>query len=142
MDTRVKCDASHSGLGASLEQQKTEGEWVPIAFASRYLNIQEMKYSTNELELLAVVWSIDRFKHYSLGKEFVIATDHKALVSALDENRSNKTYQSRLTRWIDRLLPYQFKVVHIPGIDMGIVDYLSRDPNDEPWRESMLDKNL
>ena len=80
MDTRVKCDASHSGLGASLEQQKTEGEWVPIAFASRYLNIQEMKYSTNELELLAVVWSIDRFKHYSLGKEFVIATDHKALV--------------------------------------------------------------
>ena len=32
---RVKCDASHSGLGASLEQQKAEGEWVPIAFASR-----------------------------------------------------------------------------------------------------------
>ena len=46
-----------------------------------------------ELELLAVVWSIDRFKHYLLGKEFVIATDHKALVSVLDEHKSNKTYQ-------------------------------------------------
>ena len=55
MASRVKCDASHSGLGATLEQQKAEGEWVPIAFASRYLNIQEKKYSTNELELLAVV---------------------------------------------------------------------------------------
>ena len=87
MATRVKCDTSHSGLGATLEQQKAEGEWVPIAFASRYLNIQEKKYSTNELELLAVVWSVDRFKHYLLGKEFVIATDHKALVSALNENR-------------------------------------------------------
>ena len=91
------------------------------------------KYSTNELELLAVVWSVDRFKHYLLGKIFLIATDHKALVSALDENRSNKTYQSRLTRWVDRLLPYQFKVVYIPGKDMGIVDYLSREPNGEPW---------
>ena len=140
--TRVKCNASHSGLGASLEQQKAEGEWVPIAFASRYLNIQEKKYSTNELELLAVVWSVDRFKHYLLGKELVIATDHKALVSALDENRPNKTYQSRLTRWVDRLLPYQFKVVHIPGKDRGIVDYLSRDPKGEPWQESVLDEKF
>ena len=138
----MKCDASHSGLGASLEQQNVEGEWIPIAFASRYLNTQEKKYSTNELELLAVVWSVDRFKHFLLGKEFVIATDHKALVSALDENKSNITYQSRLTRWVDRLLHYQFKVVHLPGKDMGIVDYLSRNPKGEPWPESVLDEKF
>ena len=97
--TRVKCDASHSGLGATLDQWSDRDEWVPIAFASRYLISQEIKYSTNELELLAVVWAVDRFKHYLLGKKFVIATDHKALTSALGEHRSNKTYQSRLTRW-------------------------------------------
>ena len=72
-ETRVKCDASHSGLGATLDQWSDQNEWVPIAFASRYLNCQEKKYSTNELELLAVVWAVDRFKHYLLGKEFVIA---------------------------------------------------------------------
>ena len=72
----------------------------------------------------------------------MIATDHKALVSALDENKSNKTYQSRLTRWVDRLLPYQFKVVHLPGKDMGIVDYLSRNPKGEPWPESVLDEKF
>ena len=77
-----------------------------------------------------------------LGKEFVIATDHKALVSALDENKSNKTYQSRLTRWVDRLLPYQFKVIHLPGKDMGIVDYLSRNPKGGPWPESVLDEKF
>ena len=100
------------------------------------------KHSTNELELLAVVWSVDRFKHYLLGKEFVIATDHKAMVSALDEHKSNKTYQSRLTRWVDRLLTYQFKVIHLPGKDMGIVDYLSRNPKGEPWPESVLDEKF
>ena len=140
--TRVKCDASHSGLGATLEQQKVEGEWIPIAFASRCLNTQEKKYSTNGWELLAVVWSVDRFEHYLLGKEFVIATDHKALVSALDENKSNEIYQSRLIRWVDRLLPFQFKVIYIPGKDMGIVDYLSRDPKGEPWPESVLDEKF
>ena len=72
----------------------------------------------------------------------MIATDHKALVSALDENKSNKTYQSRLTRRVDRLLPYQFKVIHIPGKDMGIADYLSRDPKGEPWPESVLDEKF
>ena len=58
--TRVKCDASHQGLGASLEQF-FEGEWLPISFASRFLNPCELKYSTNELELLAVVWSLHHF---------------------------------------------------------------------------------
>ena len=80
-DARVKCDANHSGLGA----KRAEGDWVPIAFASRYFNLQEKKYSTNELELLAVVWSVDRFKHYLLEKKFVIATDHKALTSKIDQ---------------------------------------------------------
>ena len=140
--TRIKCDASHSGLGATLEQWSHQNEWIPIAFASRSLNSQEQKHSTNELELLAVVWAVDRFKHYLLGKEFVIATDHKALTSALGEHRSNKTYQSRLTRWVDRLLPYQFTITHIPGRDMGIVDYLSREPNGEPWPESELDEKF
>ena len=141
-ETRVKCEASHDGLGATLEQQNDEELWVPISFASRYLNAQEKKYSTNELELLAVVWAVDRYKHYLLGKPFTIATDRKALTTALDVNQSNKTYQSRLTRWVDRLLPYQFNIVHIPGRDMGIVDYLSRDPFNDPWPESELDEKF
>ena len=52
-DTRVKCDASHNGLGASLEQQTEKNEWIPISFASRYLNNQEKNYSTNELDFFS-----------------------------------------------------------------------------------------
>ena len=96
----------------------------------------------NELELLAVIWAVDRFKHYLLGKEFILATDHKALTSTLSEYKSNKTYQSRLTRWVDRLLPYQFKVVHKPGKVMGVVDYMSREPNEEPWPETYIDEKF
>ena len=40
-DTRLKCDASHSGLGATLEQKTDDNDRVPIAFTSRYPNTQE-----------------------------------------------------------------------------------------------------
>ena len=40
-DTRVKCDASHKGLGATLEKSTDGEDWIPIAFASRYPNVQE-----------------------------------------------------------------------------------------------------
>ena len=96
-ETRNKCDSSHNGLVATLALGRS--------FASRYLNLKEKKDSTNELELLAVVWAVNRYKHYLLGKTFTIATDHKALLSALDGNKSNETYQSGLTRWVERLVP-------------------------------------
>ena len=41
LETRVKCDASRSGLGAALEQLIVDG-WKQIAFASRFLNSCEM----------------------------------------------------------------------------------------------------
>ena len=52
--TRLKTDPSHNGLGATLEQLQGD-QWKTIAFASRFLNNHEMKYSTNELEFLGVV---------------------------------------------------------------------------------------
>ena len=62
LETRVKCDAYRSGLGAALEQLTVDG-WKPIAFTSRFLNSCEERYSVNELELLGVVWSIEYFKN-------------------------------------------------------------------------------
>ena len=127
LETRIKCDVSRSGLGAALEQLTVDG-WKPISFASRFLNSSEERYIINELELLGVVWSIEYFKNYLYGKEFTVITDHRALLSILKEHRSNKSYNSRLSRWVDRLLPYQFSIEHLPGAKMGLVDYISRNP--------------
>ena len=46
--TRITCDASHTGLGAVLEQHCATG-WLPICFVSRFLNDSESRYNTNEL---------------------------------------------------------------------------------------------
>ena len=117
LELRVKCDASHSGLGAALEQLTVDG-WKPIAFASRFLNSCEERYSVNELDILGVEWSIEYFKNYLYGKHFKVITDHRALLSIMKENRSNQSYNSTLTRWVDRLLPFQFDIKHVPGAEM------------------------
>ena len=123
----IKCDASRSGLGAALEQLTVNG-WKPISFASTFSNSNEERYSINQLELLGVVCSIEYFKNYFFGKEFSIITDQRVLFSIFKEHRSNESYNSRLSRWVDQLLPYQLKIEHLPGAKMGLVDYMSRNP--------------
>ena len=138
LNTRVKCDASLLGLDASIEQDH-RGNWKTVAFASKFLNIAELKYSTNELELLGLVWAIDHFKNYLLGKQFSILTDH---IGALKDDKYTKTAQSRLTRWADKLIPFDFTVEHLPVKDMGFVDYLSRHPSGEPAPVKLDDKKF
>ena len=127
LKTRIVCDASTSGLGASLEHHSKEG-WVVIAYASRFLKSLEEKYSVNELELLGVVWAIEHFKYYLNGKHFTVITDHHALINASNASERSKTSQSRLTRWMDRLIPFHFDIKHMAGNKMGLIDYMSRNP--------------
>ena len=110
---RIICDASKQGLGAVL-QQCEENKWKPISCASRFLSELESKYSINELELLAVVWSVEHFKDFVDRVAFGIVSDHKALQTVLKSNKGNKTFSSRMTRWVDRLLPLDFAIVHTP----------------------------
>ena len=140
-NTRVKTDASHNGLGASPEQLHGS-YWKTISFASRFSNTHESKYSTNELELLGVVWAVEHYKNYLYGSEFEVITDHKALLSALSPNHANKTYHSRLTRWVDRLLPFNFTSKHLAGKDMGFTDHISRVPSGKALPISHYDEEF
>ena len=125
--------------GAALEQLTVDC-WKPIAFTSCFLHPCEERYSVNEHELLGVVWCIEFFEIYPYGKNFTVITDHRALLSIMRENRSNKSYNSRLTRWIDRLLPFQFDIEHLPAAKMGLVDYISRHPYQKAKKVSAYDE--
>ena len=141
-ETRIICDASHDGLGAVLEQHSAS-VWHPISFASRYLKPAEKKYSSNELELLAVVWATEYFRNYIYGRYFTVISDHKALITLLNSSpKGNKTFFSRLTRWYDRLVPYDLKVENRQGSKMGMADYLSRFPSAEAPETSRYDESF
>ncbi|GJY09158.1 retrotransposon protein, putative, ty3-gypsy subclass [Tanacetum coccineum] len=63
----VYCDASGLGLGCVLMQRGKV-----IAYASRQLKIHEKNYTTQDLELGAVVFALKIWRHYLYGTKSVI----------------------------------------------------------------------
>lgn len=115
----VTTDASDTGLGAVLSQ----GGRV-IEYASRRLNKSEKNYSASDRELLAIVWSLEKWRHYLFGRAFVVCTDHQPLTYL----QSVKNPKGRMARWISRLQEYNFQVRYKPGSDNKVADSLSRLP--------------
>ena len=64
----LRTDASATGLGAVLLQYH-DGSALPVAYASQKLLEREIRYSTVERECLGIVWGVQRFKYYLLGKK-------------------------------------------------------------------------
>ena len=69
-------------------------------------------------------------------------TEHRALLSIMREITANKSYNSRLTRWIDRLLAFDFTIDQLLGSKMGLVDYISRDPQQKAVNISAYDEQF
>ena len=136
----VTTDASKFGLGITLWQKQDDGEIKPIAFGSRFLNDTEKNYPIGELELLAVVWGLEKFRFHLYGKKVFLYTDHQALEPLIKRNRSNHQYSARLTRWLDRLAQYDIAVQHIAGKNLKFTDYLSRNPVEGAPTENKYDE--
>ena len=136
----VTTDASKTGLGITLWQKQSDGEIKPIAFGSRYLNDSEKNYSIGELELLAVVWGLEKFRFYLYGKKVFLFTDHQALEPLIKRNRCNRQYSARLTRWLDRLAHFDIAIQHIAGSNLKFTDFLSRNPVESASNEDVYDE--
>ncbi|GJT26640.1 putative reverse transcriptase domain-containing protein [Tanacetum coccineum] len=80
----VYCDASMKGLGAVLIQREKV-----IAYASHQLKIHEKNYTTHDLELGAVVFSLKLWRHYLYGTKCTMFTDHKSLQHILNQKELN-----------------------------------------------------
>jgi hypothetical protein len=117
----ISCDASLSGIGAVLHQ-KVNGEIKYISFIAKSLSKSERRYSAVKRELLALVFSLKRFHKYIYGSTFTLFTDNKALTYI----HTQRTANLMMISWLDTILQYDFKIVHLPGITNILPDTLSR----------------
>lgn len=116
---RVYTDASDLALGAVLLQE-VDGQWLPVAYASRKLTPAEKNYTITEKETLAVVFALGSWKLY-LFKHFDIFTDNQAVLYLRSKSNLNK----RESRWAEFLADFHFSMHHLPGKD-NPADPLSR----------------
>ena len=77
---RLETDASGEGLGAVLLQEVSNGQYHPVAFASRELKGGELKYHSSKLEFLALKWAVtEQFREYLQYQPFTVRTDNNPL---------------------------------------------------------------
>jgi hypothetical protein len=123
----VHVDASAITLGAILAQPGAGDLDHPIAFASRKLSGSEQNYNTTDREGLAMVYALQKFKHYLLGKHFKTFTDHSTLKYLVNK----PVLGGRICRWLLLFQEFDFEIIVKPGkLNVG-PDHLSRVTNGE-----------
>lgn len=119
-ETHLQVDASQSGLGAVLLQDRRT-----VAYASCSSTDTECGYPRIDKELLAIVFGCERFHSYLYGRPVFVQTDHKPLVPIMDKPLQKiPLHQQRL------IIPLQRhnidKMTYVPGKYLYIADSLSR----------------
>jgi len=110
---QLHTDASGQGLGAVLEQQ-VDGVSHPVAFASRTLSKHEQRYGITELETLAVVWGLRRYRAYLYGHRVTVFTDHAPVKSLM----KTKHPSGKLARWAESVAELDVAIVYRPAVSL------------------------
>lgn len=124
----VEVDASPTGVGCVLLQSK-HGNMKPVYFASKKLSDAEKNYAQIDREGLALVFALQRFRYFLLGRHFVARTDHKPLIGLFGRGRPVPcNANARLQRWALLLSQYDYDLEYKAGKDNVVADALSRLP--------------
>ena len=116
-------DASGFGIGAVLSQIQDGGERV-LAYGSHALNPAQQNYCTTKRELNAVVYFLQHFKQYLLGRRFILRSDHAPLRWLCNFGEP----EGILARWMSIIGPFDFEMQYRPGRLHSNADSLSRLP--------------
>ncbi|GFY44031.1 retrovirus-related Pol polyprotein from transposon 297 [Trichonephila inaurata madagascariensis] len=122
--TELHTDACKQGYGAILLQEAEDGKLHPVYYMSKKTNTAEEKCDSYELEVLAIINTLKKFRVYLLGQHFKIVTD----CSAFQKTMHKKDLITRIARWALQLEEFDYEIEHRAGSRMKHVDALSRYP--------------
>ncbi|GJS40313.1 putative reverse transcriptase domain-containing protein [Tanacetum coccineum] len=94
-----------------LKQKLCSAPILALPEGSENFVVHEKNYTTHDLELGAVVFSLKMWRHYLYGTKCVVFTDHKSLQHILDQKELNM----RQRQWLELLSDYDCDIRYHPG---------------------------
>ena len=101
----VYCDSSRVGLGCVLIQHGKV-----IAYAYRKLKVHKKNYPTHYIQLAALVFAFNIWRHFFYGVHVEIFTDQNTLQYMFTEKELNFLQ----IRWLELLKDYEISVIYYP----------------------------
>ena len=121
----VTTDGSKTGIGGYI-WQLIDGEERVVSYYSRKTTRDEQKWDTRELEVLALITTMEHFHMFLDGQKFHVQSDHMNIKWLLQQ----KQLSGRLARWVIRLSAYDFDLEFKAGKRMHVADCMSRNSVD------------
>jgi hypothetical protein len=109
-----------------------------IAYGSRQLRPNEVKYPTHNLEIAAVVYALKSWRHFLYGAKCELYTDHKSLKYFFTQKELNM----RQRRWLELIKDYDLTINYTPGKANVVADALSRKSTNSVTMDIELPKGL
>ena len=121
-------DTSKFSTGSALYQVQ-DGKPKLIAYMSKRMPEAANNYSITELEMCGLAINIASFAHLLKRVDFNAVVDHLAIMHIMKSKMEPAT--NRIKRLLEILSSYSFNLYYIKGKDMILIDFLSRQIEDD-----------
>eukprot|EP00253_Pinus_taeda_P013099 PITA_13099 len=118
----ISSDALDTAIGVVLGREENNLPYA-IYFISKNMTPAELNYTVTEKEFLAVIYAINKFRHYITGYPTFVHTDHLAIKYLMNKSITN----SSITRWLLLLQEFDITIVDRPGLDQEIQRCIRED---------------
>lgn len=120
-------DSSAKWIGGTMMQphpstKNAKTVLHPVEYYSHALTSTQQRYSSQERELLAVVFGLRHWRMYTEGSDVTVFSDHQSL----RDIRTKTEQPARILRFLDVVEHFGVTIKYVPGDTNHLADYLSR----------------
>ena len=117
---QIPSHASDTTIGAVLGKEEDKNPYA-IYYISKNISPIELNYTVIEKGFLAVIYAVNKFRHYITRYPVVLFTDHSAIKYLENKPVTN----GRVTRWLILLQEFDITIKDRPRKENHVADFLS-----------------